>query len=408
VLSASIPVVDGAGLPSGWSAASDQSWLVLDNPTGSSGTTVNVHAAPTGLSTGMHYAQVTVTPTSAGVGGTRSIRVGLFVSATPPAAATIPQVPPFRQTGLISDCDPLRPYCYSVDNTGVSVYNLFTGQVDATIPAPGFTVAISPDGRTLYVANDASHRIVPVDLDSMTVGAALPSAVVPAQPLAMPTTYRLVSGEIGGHPVLVTNELHILDPSTGQTLRDFSALVPTPVAYPPAIAISHDGRELIVRSRDTALLYRMEVDTDGSLFVGTTETHQELPVNFGGESFVRDLDFASDDASFLCTSDQIRRYSSDNLHADAVVIAGLNSSVVQSHEDNDLYLFSPAAWDRTGNLIAQAKIERLGADNQVLETVLTIADISNLHATSPQMVLSADQHRLAVYTRDPSYYVDLP
>lgn len=410
VLAASVPVLDGAGLSSTWSASSDQSWLVLDTPTGSSGNSLNVHADPSGLAAGMHYAQVTVTPTTTGVAGAQQIRIGLFVSTAPAADPSITRVPPsFGVQGFdtLTACDPIRPYCYSVDPSGVAVYNLFSGAVDATLPVRGFTGAVSGDGRTLYVADATQRQIVPVDLDSMTVGTALASADIPVQPPASPATYRFVTGRIGGRAVLVTNELHILDATTGQTLRDFSAQVPAYVVSPPGVAISHDGHQIMVRSLEKSVMYRMEVDADGSLLVGTTERHQEPAPDFRFQ-MPREFDFAADDASFLCTTDKIRRHSSTNLLEAVVDIADVSSGISPSRVDDSFYLFTQTLYDVTGNVLAHARVEHRSGDNQLLENVPAVPEIDDIRVASPQMLLSPDQHRLAIYTRQPSYFVDLP
>ena len=397
-LSASIPVTDSAGLPSTWSASSDQSWLILDTPTGSSGGALSVHADPTGLTEGMHYAEVTLNPTTQGVTGTPSVRVGLYVSASPASPTDITRTPGFNQAATA--CDSTRPYCYAVASDVVTVFNVFSGKSETTIPTGGFTGAISSDSKTLYVVNDQTGTIVPIDLDSMTAQPALPLAFVPPRPVNMPSSYSLVAGDIGGRPVLVTSELHILDATTGQTLEDFSALLPAPLLGMPTIGLSHDGRLLVVRSNDDSLLYRMEVDSDGNFGVGISETYREVR-----QTYARDIQFASNDSSFLCSSDQVRQYPSGNVTIPSTVRATYTTSYVQSRDDDSFFLYVPRTALLDGTVVAPAAIEHRAADNHLLQSFplgLDYADLDN-----PTLIITADQRRLALYSI-PSAYVDLP
>ena len=115
-----------------------------------------------------------------------------------------------------------------------------------------------------------------------------------------------------------------------------------------------------------------------------------------------DLSFSSDDASFLCTSDQVRRYSSGYLAVSSVVSSSPAASYVQARDNDSFYLFTPATGSLTSNVSTPSTLEHRDAGNQVLQALLSYPNL--VHA---QVVLSADQHRLAMYSI-PSFYVDLP
>jgi hypothetical protein len=169
-LTRTLKVRDDFGLSTGWTAASNQPWLSV-TPSGTAPGDLVLTADPTGLGTdALYLATVTVSPAvGSGIAAAETIQVGLWVGAADPAAATTLSV---ASTSVVTD--PIRPYAYvNAGGTSITVYNVFTTQVVATIDpvaAQLGSMAVSLDGSKLYAVDRTNFRIVPVDLATQTVG----------------------------------------------------------------------------------------------------------------------------------------------------------------------------------------------------------------------------------------------
>jgi Viral BACON domain len=169
-LTRTLTVSDNFNRPTGWAASSNQPWLSV-TPSGTSGGSLVLTANPAGLAFDqVHSATVTIASADADAQGD-VVKVGLWVgSATP--AAVVSVAGGWKQARP----DPVRPLVYVHDGgTDVFVYNVYTGlqvgRVANAAPTLG-SMAVSSDGSTLYAIDATQARIVPIDLNSLAVGAA--------------------------------------------------------------------------------------------------------------------------------------------------------------------------------------------------------------------------------------------
>ena len=386
VLSATVPVTDTAGLPSAWAAASDQGWLTVDTPAGTAGSSIAFHADPTGLADGLHYATLSVTPTTAGVAGSGHVRVGLYIdrSLTAPASAIAPRrdsaTAPAGYGALVAD--PIRPYVYlSVGDAEIDVFNVYSGALvrGITLPGAGFaSLAMAPDGAVLLAADQAGGRLFPVDPDSLTVGPAVPGAIV-----AHDFNFRMTAGEIGGRLVVATSQFQLFDATTGVLLRDFSGSVTLDPFFMGLPILSHDGRSLAMQ--ETGLephsLVRFAIANDGSYDVLPLASATEPGFGFGYGGV-----YLADDSLLVTQSDGGDAYY-DGLGAPGV-IGGPTSPIdraLATRRDGGFY---DRAYDSTGTLV----IESFDRTARPLAPVLTLSGGGAVGAIQ----VSGDQQRLAL------------
>ncbi len=303
VLSATVAVADTAGLASTWSAASDQSWLTVDTPSGSSATALAFHSDPTGLADGMHYATVSVTSTTAGAPGTNHVRVGLWVdrSVTAPASTyATGRSPNSTSAGYgVLVADPIRPYLYSSEGDDqIDVYNVYTGSVvgHVILPGAGFaSMTMAPDGSVLLAADQSGGRLFPIDPSTLAVGTPF-SGIVPVD-----FNFRMTAGFVGTRLVLATNRQQIFDAATGALLRDFAnvgGFYMESLSWP---ALSHDGRTLVMQQAglEPHALASYSISADGAFQVALLQQQAE-ETGFG---FGDGAAFGADDAILVSLSD---------------------------------------------------------------------------------------------------------
>jgi hypothetical protein len=168
-LTRTLNVHSNRGAVVNWSAASDQAWLAAT----ASGTTTGdlvLTANPTGLAADtVHYATVAITSDEPTVTSTETVRVGLWVGSTTPGATTT-----IASSFWKVVADPIRPYAYvHSGGTGITVYNVYTGTVVATIPSVAAQLsdmAVARDGSRLFAVDATNFVIVPVDLPAFSIG----------------------------------------------------------------------------------------------------------------------------------------------------------------------------------------------------------------------------------------------
>ena len=386
VLSAALPVTDTAGLPSTWTATADQSWLTVDTPAGPAGSSLALHADPTGLADGMHYATLTVTPTTAGVAGSGRVRVGLYIdrSLTAPASAFAPRRDPVTASagyGVLV-ADPVRPYVYlSAGDDEIDVYNVYSGALvrGITLPGAGFaSMAMAPDGAVLLAADQAGGRLFPIDPDSLTIGSAVPGAIVTPD-----FNFRMTAGEVGGRLVVATSQFRLFDATTGVLLSDFSGTVTLDPFFMGLPIMSHDGRSLAMQETglEPHTLIRFAIANDGSYngLLLKSATEPGFGFGYGGV-------FLADDSLLVTQSnDGDAVYSGLGVRS---VIGGTTSPIdrgLATRRDGGFY---DRAYDGNGNTV----IEAFDRSAQPLAAVLTLSP----GGAVGELQVSGDQQRLVM------------
>ena len=155
-LSAAIQMVDGTNTPEpDWQVGSSAEWLSI---TGIEGNTINVSANPAGLESGIHYAEVVVSSTVAGITATEKVNVSLYKLGENSVEGEVLQVNTNSDPAsshVVSVVDPLRPYIYLCEwDSVIRRINVHTGEEDSPFPlvdTPYFSsMAVSSDGEILY------------------------------------------------------------------------------------------------------------------------------------------------------------------------------------------------------------------------------------------------------------------
>lgn len=227
-LSHSITVSDNAGASISWSASSNQSWLSVTS-SGISGDRLVLTADAASLTTdAIHFADVTVTSPEATITNSETIQLGFYVAANDPMATDM------IVEGLFLASDPIRPYVYVTNrDTNIDIYHIYTGTLVDTITA-GTTLtnmAVNSNGSTLFVADEDSDEVVPVNLETREVSSAWSRNAVNSDVM-------LEFMRINGHPYLLTSDGDVFDTSDGTVVTDF-----TPGSWNQfAIAAALDGQ----------------------------------------------------------------------------------------------------------------------------------------------------------------------
>ncbi|MGH9264317.1 MAG: beta-propeller fold lactonase family protein [Acidimicrobiales bacterium] len=186
--------------------------------------------------------------------------VSVIDTATNTVVATIP-VGNFPQ-GVAVRPDGARVYVATFD--GLAVIDPATNSVVATIPVvAGAGMAFSPDGRRMYVANQALDALTVVDTTTNTVVTDIPVGHSPHGVAVRPDGAR----------VYVTNQsslsVSVIDTATNAVV----ATLPVP-RDPTGVALSPDGSRLYVASLSGAVTV---IDTATNAVVAT------VPVPFARE-----------------------------------------------------------------------------------------------------------------------------
>ena len=206
-LTRTLRVRSNRGATINWSANSDQAWLSATSSGVTAGDLV-LTANPSGLAADtLHHANVVITSNDASVTNSETVRIGLWVGSTTPTATTLLQ-------GAYAPraVDPIRPYVYRHGaSNSIIVSNIYTGGVVTTILTPAGTqlgeVVVANDGSRLFVADNASSTIIPIDLPSFSVGTGWANGTSSWAPLEY-----VRSNGVG---LLISGNGRFLDPTAG-------------------------------------------------------------------------------------------------------------------------------------------------------------------------------------------------
>lgn len=349
ILERDIMVSENAGEPLGWTAQSSASWLSV-TPSGETGWVLTLRADPSGLASDtVHTARVEVRATDPAVANTETIEVGLWVGTTDPE--------PLIDIDLLHRhiiADPVRPYVYvSKGSSGdVDIINIYTGEVAGVIEdvaANSYTMAITPDGRRLFVVDANNSVLVPVDLANRTV--------LPAWPAGGYSSMAV--GRVDGKTILFTGSGHTYDLDTGT--RFVNPDSQKFIQGVNSVAVSRNGERVCQINRglspyslycfDTSYSYleggRLIVEMNGNVAHGVGSNGQDVALSNDGSRV-----FAASGApyEFLVfdskTLQQVQRLPADpypnNAEVDLndVFYGGIRGSGV-----NDIW-----AYDSLGNL----------------------------------------------------------
>jgi predicted alpha-1,2-mannosidase len=128
---------------------------------------------------------------------------------------------------------------YVLDDDGLQAIDTVSQTVRASVKLDGDLsgIAISPDGRTLWISQHGKNDVVPVDVRSLRAGT----------PVALPSPGRLAIAPDGSTAYVLSSDLGTVTPVDLSTRR-----ARTPIAVgvsPSALAIAPDGKTLYVTQR---------------------------------------------------------------------------------------------------------------------------------------------------------------
>lgn len=242
-LTRTVTVQDNFGLTTTpWTASSDSAWLSV-TPGGKTGGPLTLTANPSGLTPDTLYtATVTLTSSDTSVVNQERLRVGFWVG-TSTKELTLSWDSSSRYDAYVQ-ADPIRPYVYLTDATSrLQVYNVYTGTLVTTLDVAGaglVEMAVSHDGSTLYVSDQSRGRLLPIDLNTFSVGPAFGGA------------HDFVYARTGGAGFLLSGIGAIIDALTG---THYDASFETPQTWSAGPAVSRDGSTLCFGNKCYALLY---------------------------------------------------------------------------------------------------------------------------------------------------------
>jgi hypothetical protein len=225
-----------------WTASSSAAWLDV-TPGGTTPDPLVLTVDPVELASltadALYLATVTVS-TGALADGVDTVRVGLWVGSTDPEPTTTVSTSYARVA-----TDPIRPWAYlHAGGSGLDVRNVLTGARVTTIPSVGTTLgamAVAGDGSRLFVVDETTRRVVPVQLATLTVD---PSWVVPGT-----TPLELVWARPNKSPVLLTTQGTVHAPASGAVQGTFSRPWLGTSAF--ALGASGSGGRFCIMERST-------------------------------------------------------------------------------------------------------------------------------------------------------------
>ena len=156
-------------------ATTDQPWLSVELSSNHPGASITLKANPAGLAVDRGYiADVAIHAATGKADNTEHIRVGLWVGSRAPVASF---ATPSGGHHVIAN--PVEPWVYvSNDATRVYAYHVYTGGLVKTFVLPATRtggLAISGDGRHLFVNDDGTKQILDVDAATGAVLHSYPS-----------------------------------------------------------------------------------------------------------------------------------------------------------------------------------------------------------------------------------------
>jgi hypothetical protein len=231
-LTRTLKVRDNLGLPTSWTASTDQNqpWLTVTG-SGIAGDDLVLTVNPATLTTdNLYLATVTIASADTTVENTETVRVGFWVGLADPNPTDTVTGLQFTEVAA----DPIRPYAYVSDGgTSVQIYNVYLNSPLSPILNVAGQVGpmtVSHDGSILYAVDLGNATIVPVNLDTLAVGTPFPYG------LSSPPK-SIDYGRTNGKPLIVLGNGRIFDATTG---TQFDPLF----VSQSAVAVSRDGSRM--------------------------------------------------------------------------------------------------------------------------------------------------------------------
>lgn len=349
-LSAQIAIADTAGDESGWSAQSNQAWLKLNAATGTTAQALTVTADPAGLAEGMHYARVSVTPTTSGVTGSSSVVVGLYVDRTKTPKGFFSMTPRASQSRVYGYgqmvADPIRPHVYiNQSDNRIDVFNIYTGEEVGHVTKAGAgwgTLAMAPDGSTLMAADIANHTLHKIDPVSLSISAPVADARVPTAP-----DLRMAAQVASGRLLVATTAGDLIDVAAMKRIVDFSADVQ--ISNAGYIAFSNDGHTVAIQDGTLAPhdLYYLSVFRSGTSFGAAIAGSRRE------DNAARFLTFTADDSAILAGTGDAGWLQPTGTVGTGTLVAGMRGKAALSAHG----FYAVAGWDSINRYSASGALE---------------------------------------------------
>ncbi len=378
-----VKVTDNMGLPTNWSATSNQSWLSV-TPAGTADGNLVLTANPAGLAPDKFYeATVSLTSTDATVENRETIQVGFWVGSTTPTNSF-----KLATQYLEVKADPVRPYVYAHNGgASIDVIHVYTGATIFTMPSVGARLGdmtISRDGSKLFVVDATNSKIIPVDLATRTALTSWP----------MLQAGRLEFSRPNGVSVILAGDGRAYDAS-GRVLGN---VMPSGAIY----SASRDGKFFYSLNIESSLstLLGFSIDytamNSGTLLVKNFAVGSNATTN---PSNGQDIAVSADGLIvYSANSDpyEFLQYNATDLTSRGALPGTANPNNVQVGSDGRVYgavanWYAPAdVWSYDANGVA-LKNYRVGG---YAKTILP-----------RQLVISGDGLMMIVLTNDPSFQI---
>jgi Viral BACON domain len=325
-LSRTLKVSSNYGATIAWSANSSQPWLSVTANGMTTGDLVFT-ANPSGLAADtVHYATVSVSSSEATVQNTETVRVGLWVGSSDPSATTT-----ISSTHSRAIVDPIRPYAYlHSGGTGITVYNIYSGAVVATIPSVAAqlaNLAISKDGSRLFAVDATNFTIVPVDLPSYAVGN--------GWPIGAPVSPILEYLRLNGIGMVISGNSRFYNATTGYA---YSATFDNGSYYGNyVVATSLDGTRLCTLntgvSSSTLTCSALEFSPTSGVQLGTPQA--AVVSGFGADVAIN----ADGTRVYVATAgnDGFNVYNSTTMHPVQLLPAAIHPNNVEVARDGRIF-----------------------------------------------------------------------
>ncbi len=375
VLTRTVAVSDSLGHAVPWSAVSNQTWLSVTS-TGVTPGDLVVTASPVGLAADQtHFATVTVTSGENGVAQSETIRVGFWVGSQDPVS---PQVITGNFTETITD--PIRPLAYSHGGeTTLSVHNVFTGQLVATIPFAKRLgqMTVAHDGSRLFVGDNdflGTTGITPVDLETRTVAAAWAPSTTGG------SLSHLEFVRVDGASLIVTGQNVLVNANTGTRVTAEGAVFADP---------GFNYSNAIIASRDGSLICSMNSSNSGGFFF----CYNLLYTEEGGAVAV--LRPTTNGATGNATRDAAMRPDGSRLYATYINVSSFSLPVLSRSDLITILTPNNVELLPDGRVLAGMSRTDDGADVRMFDANNVALGDFRLGTTEPGWKLLADQVKVS-------------
>ena len=228
----SLTIADNFGMATPWTAASNRSWLTVTG-SGTGSQSLALTANPAGLPADqLQMATITIASNDPAI-PIETIQVGLWVGSTDGTRTAL------AGSYVQTHTDPTRPYVYAHSaGPDLVAFNVYTGQEVyrlANVAGQLGGMDVSNDGRTLFVIDVSTQKIVAIDLEARTRSLDWPIATQSR----LPTHLRYARPN--GVGVVLANSGSAFAAADGTRLR--SDIVDTFYSY--ALDVARDGTKFI-------------------------------------------------------------------------------------------------------------------------------------------------------------------